>query len=403
LARIRQGGKRQHLGFFATEAEAKARYDAHCLELGVDPDAGTSSGFRGVTWDKVGSKWRAEIKLDGKNKRLGYFAGTARGEVNAALAFDAAARAAGRPATANFQLQAATAPSKLLEEDVDDAPDVSDFSEDPEDADGSSSVRSLPPESSSRVGELTTAMDGNRRRLPRNLGMKGAINPELPATMAMPIPVPPVCKKRTVAAIGTSAMAEGTLNSAADDSAELLSFKAALAADDIRVQEVNRKNQNGRRKLSAAVRHAAMKTLLLEMQQGIQKALGDDIACSIEMVQIRGHDYIVARGANLLPAAEQNKYLGEVLTQEQLFHMTTLNVCGDADAMQLRYSAEGGLLWGRLCGAEEGSVSGGLAQSAMPDLFKRLHGQWYLLANVSQVSGHASCARPGHTSGSRGC
>jgi hypothetical protein len=207
--------------------------------------------------------------------------------------------------------------------------------------------------------------------------------------------------RRTVAGIGTSAMAEGTLNSAAD-STELLSMKAALAAQDIRVQEQNRKNQNARRKLSAAIRHAAMKTLLSEMQQGIQKSLGEDIACSIEMIQISRHDYIVARGANLLPAAKQNKLLGEPLTQEQLLHMTTLNVCGDADAMQLRYT-EGGLLWGRLCGAEEGSLSGGLAQSAMPELFKHLHGQWYLLANVSQVSGHASCARPGHTSGSRGC
>jgi hypothetical protein len=40
-------------------------------------------------------KWQASIKLDGKTKSLGLFETTARGEVGAALAFDAAARAAG--------------------------------------------------------------------------------------------------------------------------------------------------------------------------------------------------------------------------------------------------------------------------------------------------------------------
>jgi hypothetical protein len=56
-AQVRHGGKQEHIGRFATEEEAKARRDARCLELGLDPDAGKSSGFRGVTWHKARSKW----------------------------------------------------------------------------------------------------------------------------------------------------------------------------------------------------------------------------------------------------------------------------------------------------------------------------------------------------------
>ena len=104
VAQVQHGGKKEHLGYFATEEEAKARYDARRLELGLDPDAGTSSGFRGVAWDKSTSKWRASITVDGKNKVHGRFEATARGEVDVALAFDVAARAAGRPEKANFEL-----------------------------------------------------------------------------------------------------------------------------------------------------------------------------------------------------------------------------------------------------------------------------------------------------------
>ena len=103
-AEVRHGGKQEHLGYFATKDDAKARYDARCLELDLDPDAGKSLGFHGVSWDKTSSKWRAKIESDGKQKSLGYFEATARGEVDAALAFDAAARAAGRPEKANFEL-----------------------------------------------------------------------------------------------------------------------------------------------------------------------------------------------------------------------------------------------------------------------------------------------------------
>ena len=107
---------------------------------------------------------------------------------------------------------------------------------------------------------------------------------------------------------------------------------AALEAVDIRASDEKRKNNSERRKLAGAVRQLSMKTLCLEMQ----KASGEDI--SIKMEQIRGHDYIVAHGANLLTAAKQNEILGQPLTQTQLYHMTSLHVCGDADAMQLRYT-----------------------------------------------------------------
>jgi hypothetical protein len=95
-AKVCHGGKNEHLGTFATEAEAKACRDARCRELGMDLDEAQSSVFRGVFWHKVNRKWKASISVDGKNKYLGSFEATARGEVDAALAFDAAARAAAR-------------------------------------------------------------------------------------------------------------------------------------------------------------------------------------------------------------------------------------------------------------------------------------------------------------------
>jgi hypothetical protein len=102
-AQINHSGKTEHLGYFATEAEAKARRDARCLELGIDPHATRSSTFRGVTWNKTDRKWHASIKVDYKPKHLGTFEGTARGQVEAALAYDVAARAAAQSEKANFQ------------------------------------------------------------------------------------------------------------------------------------------------------------------------------------------------------------------------------------------------------------------------------------------------------------
>ena len=45
-----------------------------------------------MTWEKRNRKWRAELKVDGRDAYLGMFAASARGEVDAALAYDAAAR-----------------------------------------------------------------------------------------------------------------------------------------------------------------------------------------------------------------------------------------------------------------------------------------------------------------------
>jgi hypothetical protein len=90
----------------ATEEEAKASYDAKCVELGVEPEgrAKQSSTLRGVSWCQYfGGKWKARIKVEGKMKFLGNFEGSVRGEVHAALAFDQAARALGRHDTANFR------------------------------------------------------------------------------------------------------------------------------------------------------------------------------------------------------------------------------------------------------------------------------------------------------------
>jgi hypothetical protein len=100
---ISHDGKMEHLGLFATEGEAKARYDARRLELCLGPNVGKSSAFRGVSWNKANRKWMAQIRIDGKLKFLGRFEATAHGKVDAALAYDVAAREAGWPERANFE------------------------------------------------------------------------------------------------------------------------------------------------------------------------------------------------------------------------------------------------------------------------------------------------------------
>ena len=102
-AHLWHGGKQEQLGDFATEEAAKVRRDARCLELGLDPDKRKTSGFRGVGWHKPQGKWQARISVDRKLENLGYFEPTPAGEVGAALAYDARARAVGRPKKANFE------------------------------------------------------------------------------------------------------------------------------------------------------------------------------------------------------------------------------------------------------------------------------------------------------------
>jgi hypothetical protein len=108
-AQVFWGGKTEQLGYFTVDEEAKARYDACYLELGRDLDArgwpsSGRSGFLGVTWREAKCKWMAEIFVDSKANHLGVFEGTARGEVDAALAYDKAVRATGRSEKANFEL-----------------------------------------------------------------------------------------------------------------------------------------------------------------------------------------------------------------------------------------------------------------------------------------------------------
>jgi hypothetical protein len=52
------------------------------------PNSNNKAGFKGVSWDKVNRRWRAQIQVDGKIRNLGRY-GTPEG---AALAYDAAAR-----------------------------------------------------------------------------------------------------------------------------------------------------------------------------------------------------------------------------------------------------------------------------------------------------------------------
>lgn len=59
------------------------------------------SGYKGVSWHKSSNQWRAQIRVGGKPRTLGYF----RDPAEAALAYDVAAReVAGAFACVNFPL-----------------------------------------------------------------------------------------------------------------------------------------------------------------------------------------------------------------------------------------------------------------------------------------------------------
>jgi hypothetical protein len=86
-ARIMIDGKQAHLGYFDDEEEAASAYDMAAARLGrplnfpaadggisaVKGGRGGTSHFKGVCWDKTKSKWRAQIKIDGKYTHLGCF------------------------------------------------------------------------------------------------------------------------------------------------------------------------------------------------------------------------------------------------------------------------------------------------------------------------------------------
>lgn len=58
-----------------------------------------SSGYKGVSWDAKGHRWRAYIRLDGHQRHIGYFPNS----IDAAVAYDRAARRVfGEYATLNF-------------------------------------------------------------------------------------------------------------------------------------------------------------------------------------------------------------------------------------------------------------------------------------------------------------
>lgn len=120
VSSIMVNGKTTHLGYYDCEVEAARVYDKEAIRLkGVTcavnfPDsvehfgknkdapplenkrstrherkrAERISKYRGVCWNKCNSSWKACIKIDGRNKHIGYFSS----EKDAAKAYDAKAK-----------------------------------------------------------------------------------------------------------------------------------------------------------------------------------------------------------------------------------------------------------------------------------------------------------------------
>lgn len=78
LSSIEINGKNKHLGCFSSEEEASMYYqDAlKSIEEGTEIKVKKpkySSKYKGVSWHKQRNKWLASIKINGKQKNLGYF------------------------------------------------------------------------------------------------------------------------------------------------------------------------------------------------------------------------------------------------------------------------------------------------------------------------------------------
>jgi hypothetical protein len=103
-AKIKIKGKAHYLGYFDDEADGARAYDAVVIDQKLDrllnfPSAsgaaghrttkkGRTSRHRGVCWNKSKKKWEAKVRVDDKQKSLGYFAD----EDDAGRAYDAAVR-----------------------------------------------------------------------------------------------------------------------------------------------------------------------------------------------------------------------------------------------------------------------------------------------------------------------
>ena len=83
VAFIKIDGKNKYLGTSDHEKTAAGKYDEHAARLGrplnfpsegqAQATMGKSSMFRGVCWHTPTQKWIANIRIDGKLTRLGYF------------------------------------------------------------------------------------------------------------------------------------------------------------------------------------------------------------------------------------------------------------------------------------------------------------------------------------------
>ncbi len=78
-SRIYNNGMRTHLGYYDAEIEASKAYQLALSKIKDgsfnhnDYNPKWTSEYKGVSFHKASNKWRAEIRINGKNKYLGYF------------------------------------------------------------------------------------------------------------------------------------------------------------------------------------------------------------------------------------------------------------------------------------------------------------------------------------------
>jgi hypothetical protein len=82
-AQIKMNGRKQHLGYFLNEIDASKAYETALLKMRPEGARQFTSQYLGVNWNKHKAKWEVKVRVEGKQRHVGFF----KDELEAANAY----------------------------------------------------------------------------------------------------------------------------------------------------------------------------------------------------------------------------------------------------------------------------------------------------------------------------